>query len=98
VSLTSIPLDLFKFNIVVSDYIGTFQSCRNLAVPATLFDTTKLGIVSGFDYFLFVDTAVYSATGTMQDIWTYATSATSAQAFRNNTSLTNYASIPVGWK
>jgi hypothetical protein len=68
-----------------------------MALPTTLFDLSVLSAVTNFDFFMGVSQTSYSPTGTIQDIWNY-TSATSVDAFKNCTALTNYASIPNAWK
>ena len=96
--LTSIPENLFYYNTLVTNYSYAFYYCRNITLPSIIFNTSNLSIVTNFNYYMAAASTSYSNTGTTQDIWNYATSATSLNAFINQTSITNYASIPNGWK
>ena len=69
-----------------------------MVLPSVLFDLSSLSIVTTFNNFMNISSAGFSYTGTIQDIWNYALGATSSNTFRNQTALTNYASIPNGWK
>lgn len=93
-----LPENLFYYNGLVTNYSRTFQSRPNLVLPSVMFDLTKLNIVTTFDYFADQINGVYSWTGTIQDVWNYAISSTSVNTFRNQISMSNYASIPDGWK
>lgn len=94
----AIPDNMFFYNKLVTDYTFVFRECRNLVLPVIMFDLSVLNIVTSFDRFMHISSTSYSFTGTIQDIWNYATSAISTQAFFNQIALTNYASIPVSWK
>jgi hypothetical protein len=94
----SIPEDLFYYNSLCTHYDGTFYNCRNLVLPSRLFDLSNLVIVTTFENFMRVASTSYSFTGTIQDIWNYATGAISTNAFSNQTAISNYSSIPNGWK
>lgn len=96
--LTSLPNNLFFYNSLVASYGSTFRNCRNMALPSVLFDTSNLSIVTTFVNFMRAGAPSFSNTGIIQDVWTYATIATSTNAFLNQTALTNYASIPNNWK
>jgi hypothetical protein len=89
--------NLFYYNNKVTNYVYCFYLSRNISLPSVLFNLANLSIVTDFTRFMGVSSTGYSATGTIQDIWNYTT-ATSSEAFKNDTSLTNYASIPNGWK
>jgi len=95
----SIPNNFFVNCPLVTTYSRTFQGTRNLIV-GNLFDLTKLGIVTNFSEFINPQNTGYSPTGTVQDIWNYAThpSLITDYAFRYATGLTNYADIPNDWK
>lgn len=98
INISSLPNNLFYYNSAVTVYNNTFDACRNIALPSVLFNLSNLSIVTNFNYFMQTGSTSYSNTGTIQDVWNYATSATSVNAFLNQTSITNYASIPNGWK
>lgn len=94
---STIPTNLFFNNKLITNYSSCFQDVRNLVV-GNMFDTSVLNIVTTFALFMRVSGTSFSATGTVQDVWNFATSATSTDAFLNQTALSNYASIPNGWK
>lgn len=97
-SLSAIGEDVFYYNSSILQYSYVFYRCRNLALPTRMFNLSNLSAVTTFAHFMNALNTSYSNTGTIQDIWNYATSATSTNAFLNQTALTNYASIPNGWK
>ena len=98
ISIVTIPNNYFVNNTLITSYINTFAGCRNISLPTTLFNLGSLSIVTSFNGFMNSSSGTYSHTGTIQDVWNYATSATSVNTFLNQTSLSNYASIPNGWK
>lgn len=97
-SLTNIPEGIFYYNTLVANYASTFSLCRNIILPSVIFNTANLSIVTTFNNFMQAASVGYSHTGTIQDIWNYATSAISTNAFLNQTDLDNYADIPPDWK
>ena len=97
-SLRVIPANLFYYNALVTNYSATFQACKNIVLPGSIFNQSNLSIVASFANFMSATSTSFSNTGTIQDIWNYATGATSTDAFLNQTALTNYASIPNAWK
>jgi len=94
--LTSIPNNLFYYNNLVTNYASALNTTRSITLPATIFNLSNLSIVTTFVQLLNVGSTVYSSTGIIQDIWNYTT-ATSTDAFSNQTALTNYAAIPLAW-
>lgn len=94
----TIPEDIFYYNALVTNYNRAFFNTRNLTLPTRMFNLSNLSIVSTYNEFMSQFSVSYSNTGTVQDIWNYATSATHANTFLNQTGLTNYASIPNDWK
>jgi len=94
----SIPENYLVNQSNVTNYRETFYNLPSQVLPSVIFDLSNLSIVSSFDNFMNAVGAGNSSTGIVQDVWNYATSATSANTFLNQTSLTNYASIPNGWK
>jgi hypothetical protein len=97
-ALTGLPEDLFYYNILVSIYANAFRFCRNMSLPTRLFNLSALNIVTNMSRFMETSNTAYSNLGTIQDIWNYATSATSVNAFLNQTSISNYVDIPFDWK
>jgi hypothetical protein len=98
--LTSIPSNLFYYNSNVTTYSNTFKNCKNLVLPAQLFNPVNISKVTHWTGFMEVASTADRFTGTMQDVWTGHTmpQADHGNAFRNQTALTNYASIPADWK
>ena len=97
-SLSNIPNDYLANNVALTSCVNSFYGLRNPALPATIFNLAAINIITNFNGFLTATSASYSATGTIQDIWNYATSATKTNAFSNQTAITNYADIPNDWK
>jgi hypothetical protein len=97
-SLSSLPENVFFYNKLVTTYVSTFIFVPNIALPSVMFDLSALSIVTSFSFFMFTNSGLNSNTGTIQDIWNYALSATSTSTFEKQTALTNYASIPNSWK
>jgi hypothetical protein len=97
-----IPNDLFYNNKNVTTYSSTFKNCKNLVLPARLFDTTPtyLNKVTDWTSFMEVASTADTFTETIQEVWLNHTMPQSQhdKVFRNQTSLTNYASIPADWK
>jgi hypothetical protein len=98
-NLVNMPTRLFYYNSKVTKYsYALYPVYTTTVVGAEMFNLSNLSIVTTFDKFMQVYNASNSSTGTIQDIWNYATSATHADAFTNQTALTNYADIPNDWK
>lgn len=97
-ALSEIPENLFYYNSAVTIYSGVFYQCRNLSLPSSIWNLSNLSIVTGFTVSFYCTQTSYSHTGTVQDVWNYCTPSTTADCFQNCTALTNYASIPAGWK
>lgn len=95
--LTGVGEDVFYYNSSITNYSYAFYRCRNLVLPTRMFNLSNISIVTNFSNFMNASSTAYSNTGTIQDIWNY-TSATSTNAFLNQTSLSNYVSIPNSWK
>lgn len=97
--LLTIPNNFFYYNSNVTNYQQTFYAaCRNTVLPSSIFNLSNLSIVTTFQYFMYALNTSYSFTGSVQDIWTYAPTANHTRCFHNQTSLSNYASIPSDWK
>jgi surface protein len=98
IGLASLPEDLFYYNANVSNYGTTFYLCRNIALPTRLFNLSNIPAGGFFGLFMDVSSTSNSHTGTIQDVWNYATTGSHADAFTDNISLTNYYAIPFDWK
>ena len=96
-SLDGLPENLFYYNSKVTDYSLCFLNCRNLTIPSVIFNLSNISIVTTFNRFMEVANTTYSFSGTIQDIWNY-NSGISTSAFLRQTGLSNYSSIPAGWK
>ena len=97
-SIATIPVDLFRYNTGVTSFNSTFAHCKNIILPPIIFNLSTLNIVTDFSYFMDITSTSDSNSGTIQDIWNYATSATHSSTFRNQTGLSDYATIPTSWK
>ena len=96
----SIPNNLFVNNKLVTNYLRTFKQATltGFVMPCILFDLPSLNIVTTFLELFYQTDISTSPTGTVQDIWNYASpTATKTDCFQNCTGLSNYASIPVDW-
>jgi hypothetical protein len=90
--------DIFYYNALATGYALTFERCVNIVLPTRIFNLSNLSIVTNFSSFMQATSIANSGTGSIQDVWNYALSASSVNAFINQTGFTNYASIPNGWK
>ena len=97
-ALTSLPNNLFYYNSNVTNYGGAFSGNRTqCALPVTLFNLANINKVTVWTTMFNVTTA-NTFTGTVQDIWNYASAgSTKTDCFQGCTGLSNYASIPVEW-
>ena len=93
-SLTSIPTDLFKYNVNNTNFYYCFANCTKItSIPTDLFIyNTKVTNFSG----CFMSNT--SILGNAPSLWTLFPSANGLYCFRNDTTFTNYASIPTNWK
>ena len=69
--LTSLGEGFFTYTKNVTNYGGTLNGVKNLALPSVLFDLPSLSKVTTMAFFLYQNTTGDSATGTIQDIWNY---------------------------
>lgn len=98
--LLSVPNNLFVYNKLVTNYLRTFKQATipGFVMPSILFDLPSLSIVTAFTELFYQTNTITSPTGTVQDIWNYASpTATKTDCFQNCTGLANYGSIPVDW-
>jgi len=99
--ITSIGENLFYENKLIINYNGVFQNAfyPNCIMPTVMFDLTQLQKVTTFLRLFYQELAANSPTGTVQDIWNYASpTVTKTLAFGNCTGLANYEEIPNSWK
>jgi len=93
-SLPSIPSQLFLNLSNINTFLYSFSYCVGLSsIPSTLFDPTQLA--TNFAYTFFNCTPL---VGNAPTLWTRGNVTVSTQCFYGCTNLTNYASIPAGWK
>jgi hypothetical protein len=101
-SLTSIGSALLATNINARDLSYMFYICNNIAsIPSDLFPANNAWSAGGTIHFdgMFYRQTAGGPTGTVQDIWNITGHGLSYSiCFRNDTNLSNYASIPAGWK
>jgi hypothetical protein len=97
-NLGNLPNNLFFYNKLVTNYAFAVWLHQNIVLPPILFDLSVLNIVTSFNEFMNTAGSGFSATGTIQDVWNHALSATHSNTFKNQTALSNYASIPNNWK
>ena len=93
--LTSIPSGLFDNCTVVTNFSGCFGSCNQLtSIPSGLFDncTAATSFANCFYY-------CSSVTSPLPQLWVqyYGQSVTKTNCFRNCTSASNWAEVPVSW-
>lgn len=98
-ALATIPYRLFYNNKLVTDYKFVFANLTaNCTVPTEIFDTSVLHIVTTFEYAM-QQSPAKSMLGVMQDIWNYTSGTVlKTNCFIGDISLSNYESIPNGWK
>lgn len=109
-ALPSIPINLFRYNILATSFIETFSGNQNLQLNENIFwgvgerDTRFLNKSVNFMY-CFYRASFSGIQGTAPDLWNCdfgsgvpTKSACFNGAGNSETSLTNYTSIPSGWK
>ena len=98
--LSSIPTDLFKYNVNVLDFGAVFYNCVSLtSIPIALFSTcinvtTYYGGIGDFGAF----ENCAALTGNAPALWDLVPEPTGTHCFKNCNGLTNYAAIPNDWK
>jgi len=93
-NISTLPADLFHYNPDVTSFANCFMYCNALtAIPAALFDYNVS--VSSFAYTFYGCSAL---GGNAPALWTRDPAPTGTTCFYNCTGLSNYASIPAGWK
>ena len=107
-NLTSAPSDLFKDSPNATNFTTTFYGCNAMTFSSDVFggtNSTRFASVTPDFTSCFQRTSwTGSVAGTAPDLWNYTYSGTPtstscfAGAGNNANSLTNYSSIPSGWK
>ena len=106
-SLTAIPTGLFAANTAATNFSACFNGCTKLALNAEIFcSPVNYSRFSGKSVIFtncFYRTTFSGVQGTAPDLWNYSfDSVISTGCFGGSgnsaTSLSNYASIPTGWK
>jgi hypothetical protein len=109
-ALASVPADLFRYNTGATtiSFTASFYGCNKLQLNTTMFgltgDTATRFAGKTVNFTNCFNRATFTGTqGTAPELWnyTYGTlTSTSCFAGAGNslTSLTNYGSVPVGWK
>ncbi len=101
-TVTSIPATLFAGLTQIKTLTNCFYFCHELlTIPATLFDSQgSTGIVTYTSCFRVTGTGVLynKITSAVPALWLKPNSPVGTACFLNRTAVSNYASIPVGWK
>ena len=106
----AIPTGLFKYNTLATNFSGAFYECQKLQITKNIFyddgseSTRFLNQSVNFGYCFFRSSAPVTQ-GTAPNLWicafgsgTPTTTLCFGNSGNNSTSLSNYASIPGGWK
>ena len=105
--LTSLPADLFRYNIACTSFNNVFQNCNKLQLRSDIFfpaggETTRF-LNQSVDFTNAMSIGTFTGTqGTAPALWdcTYGTGTpTTTTCFTGHSlaSVTNYASIPTAW-
>lgn len=93
------PSDFFNYTPLLNNVEYMLQDTRALNVTALNIPISVIPNITKFSRFLETVNTNGIATGSIQDIWTYASpTATKDNAFKNQKQLTNYNDIPNEWK
>ena len=93
------PFDYFNYTPLLNNVEYMLQSVGSLNVTALNIPVAVIPNITKFDWFLETSNTSGKATGSIQEIWTYASpTATKVNAFKNQIQLTNYNDIPNEWK
>ena len=98
-SLAAIPADIFRYNVLAEYFDYVFRSCGTLsAIPADLFlyNTAVLSVRFSFQLSSNITTAVTGAGNLIAQVETNNGSVNKSGCFDSCTSITDYASIPIG--
>ena len=98
-SITGFDNTLLIYMPLLKQINYLFYSCVSLDVTNFYLPISVIPNITTFDYMMGNDNVIHRFTGTIQDIWTYASpTATKLNAFVGQTLLINYPSIPNKWK
>lgn len=93
------PSDFFNYTPLLNNVEYMLQDVGILNVTALNIPIAVIPNIRKFGGFLETSNTNGTATGSIQDIWTYASpTAAKVNAFKNQKKLTNYNSIPNEWK
>ena len=93
------PFDYFDYTPLLNNVEYMLQSVGVLNISTLNIPISVIPNITKFNGFLETTNVNGTATGIIQDIWTYASpTATKLNAFKNQIQLSNYASIPNEWK
>ena len=93
------PSDFFFYSPNLTDISGLLNGCRNFNISSFFMPTNIIPNITSFNNMMYTAYTVGKFTGTIQDIWTYASpTATKVDAFKGQTDFTNYNYIPNEWK
>lgn len=93
------PFDYFDYTPLLNNVEYMLQSVGVLNISTLNIPISIILNITTFNGFLETTNVNGTATGIIQDIWTYASpTATKLNAFKNQIQLANYASIPNEWK
>ena len=96
-SLTSVPEGLFVNVPNVKSFSSCFRDCT-FRLPTTMFNYAALADKQPDITYAFYSSGTLKMTGTAYPLWDYITTTSYPRSYRNQTALTNYASIPSEWK
>jgi len=107
--LETVPANLFKYNTLCTNFFTTFSGCNKLQENKNIFyadgeqGTRFLNQSVNFKWCLDLSGAFAGTQGGAPDLWNCdfgsgTVDSTQCWGYHDGTSLSNYASIPVGWK
>ena len=97
--LLTIPENLFINNINLESCLYGFYNCKNLSLPANLFNTAAIQSKKPEFYRCFgVDNSIDSPTGTAYPLWNNITLTSRNYCYQNCSNLSNFGTIPFYWK
>jgi hypothetical protein len=108
-NLISVPPHLFRYNVLASVFNYSFYLCRKLVLNKNIFyadgeeNTRFLNMNCDFAYTFYMSSYLGASVGEAPELWNcnFGTGTIgSTQTFRNHSlaSVSNFASIPAGWK
>lgn len=99
VKLLTIPENLFINNVNLIDCSYGFSNCKNLALPANLFNTAAIQSKKpNFYHCFYVSDSSDSPTGAAYPLWNSITLTSRNYCYQNCSDLSNFGTIPFYWK